>query len=148
MTFRASNSAPVQEYAAAKGLIAGIRRSALLRVQQFSTGTDGYEIMDLLGQLVNAKAKMLEVAAIPGLAAYAQAQENDPTYDVVAEFQNVVSLVTAAIDEIVATYPTSAGGYAEVFSINPSGAKTPRAFNSAQVAALSTRLQAIADAIS
>ena len=53
-------------------------------------------LIDILYSLSLHKAVLNNIKGIPGLAEYARAQENDPTYDPVAEFLNIIALINAA----------------------------------------------------
>jgi len=63
-----------------------------------------------LAKLTQASADFNEIAAIPGIAEYAISQEDDPLYDVVAEFQALVAVIGIAVAALAAAFPRDVDG--------------------------------------
>ena len=90
-------------------------------------------------------------ASTPGLAAYAQSQVNDPSYDIVAEFTAMRNAMVSARDTLIGMFPKDAtgpnGGYVLWQSINASGQLVNRTFTAAQLAGAVTQVSAVISAI-
>lgn len=71
----------------------------------------------------------------PGLAQYAKDQTNDPSYDVVAEFNTMRNAMNSARDSLIATFPKDGNGFILYQTINANGTIATRTFTSAQLAA-------------
>jgi len=71
-------------------------------------------LADRLAELDNATAN----AANNGLLSYAQAQENNPSLDLVATYSAMKTQLIALQDWLVANFPRDANGDAAVFAIN------------------------------
>ena len=91
--------------------------------------------------------KLAEISTTPGIAAYAQEQEDDVTYDVAAEFTAMLAAIDACVNQIVADMPDD-GTYILAYSINPDGSLTPRNFTGAQLATTISTLTAVANSVS
>ena len=139
MAFRATKPTA---YTTAKSTAAQAKQLAQQSRDAMAAGTvSGNVIRQLLDRLLIAKTTFQSVAAVPGIAAYAQAQEGDGAYDVAAEF----TAMTDAIDDvgawILANVPTS-GGYVQMEQWSASGVSV-RQFTTAQTAGLRTQLDAL-----
>lgn len=146
MPFRASNQIPSKGYDEAKAEALRTRRTAEQYAATFAASGNADQIYGLLRLLAQHRARLQEIAAIPGLADYARAQEADAAYDVAAEFVSVIAAVESTITWMQAAIPVSAG-YEQMYS-RPNGIDlVPRVFTSAALAPLITRLQAIASAV-
>lgn len=88
-----------------------------------------------------------DVATTPGLAQYARDQEDDPAYDVVAEFVAMRGAAIAVRDWVITNFPTSAGGFIEKDTLTADGSITVRQFTPAQTAGLQAALDALVAAI-
>lgn len=146
MAFRASNQIPARGYEEAKAEALRTRRTAEQYAAMFAGGGNADQIYSLLRLLAQHRLRLQEIAAIPGLADYARAQEADAAYNVAAEFVTVIAAVENAIVWMQSAIPV-AGGYEQMYS-RPNGIDLmPRVFTSAALAPLITRLQAIAAAV-
>lgn len=95
--------------------------------------------------LIRARQSIARFNALkntPGLPAYAQSQNDDPAYDVAAEFTAMLAAVTALASQIESDFPKDANGFllAQTF-----GAYGPvdRSFTPVQTASIRTRLNAV-----
>ena len=135
MAFDASSLLPEKGYARARGLALNLKGVLTTFNAQLAAGNVGYDvILDRLAQIVEAVATWQQVAAIPGIAAYAQAQKADPAYDVAAEFTAMVD----AAEDVLAWLSTNVpnGGTPDFFtdgpSLSPTGALVWRQYTPAQ----------------
>ena len=146
MTFRTNQSLAFQ-YNNLKQLAAHLKTqcasyrtrtaSGPFPISEISTG--------LLGLLVETADRFL--SAPSGLAAYAQEQEADPTYDVVAEFLAMRTAVVAARDWLATNLPKDGSNRLLERILNADGSITNITVSSAQTAQLRTLLQAVEDTI-
>ena len=146
MAFRASNQIPARGYEETKAEALRTRRTAEQYAATFAAGGNADQIYSLLRLLAQHRARLQEIAAIPGLADYARGQEADASYDVAAEFVAVIAAVESTNVWMQAAIPVSSG-YEQMYS-RPNGIDLiPRTFTSATLVPLVTRLQAIAAAV-
>jgi hypothetical protein len=94
-------------------------------------------------QLASAKAAFDRYTAVPGLAAYAREQVNDPALDIVAEYQTMAAQLVAVRDWIIANFPKDASGYLLYHQFDAAGKIVQRTLSSAQTAGLRTQLDAL-----
>ena len=73
-------------------------------------------------------------AAAPGLAAYAQQQVNNPSLDIVAEYNAMRSAMVAARDNLIGMFPKDGSGFLLYQTLNADGSISRRIFTAAQVA--------------
>ena len=106
---------------------------------------DSDEILRLYERMADMRTAMQSAAAVSGITAYAQDEESNPTYDVVAEINAIVTLIDAAITWIDTNFPKT-NGYWQTIS-GADGALTPRAFSVNATANLRAALQNIVNAI-
>jgi hypothetical protein len=148
MAFRATNALPAVKYDRAKLVAVQMRNHAQSRSAQFSSGANSAEILAMVGSLDSFKVELEAARNIPGMAAYAQDQEDDPTYDLTAEFNAMMAALDAVIAEVVATLPSDGNGWLLINSINPDGTLTPRNFTAGQLNQIRSLLDALAATIS
>jgi len=108
MAFRASNVVPQEAYRMAKGAAVNIKRHCQSYNTKMAASGADYELLRAIARTLRDGGNQLsELSGTPGLAAYAQAQEDDGSYDVVAEFLALQSAISAAIAWLDANVPTS-----------------------------------------
>ncbi len=148
MAFRATNILPERGYEKAKDHAANLRQFAQGKVVQLASGGNSTQILNILDSLIGYRLNLIDIQSIPGIAAYARTQEDDSTYDVVAEFTALIALIEAGINDIVTTFPVDQSNFllAEIFNID--GTRSPRNFTSSQLSGLVTVLTSIAAGIS
>lgn len=144
MAFRAMKAA---EYDAIRQHLSNFRGVLVNKISQMAAGsvTAGL-IRSLLSNLVSAKSALQSAASVPGIAAYAQAQEGDAEYDVATEFTALISAIDAATTNLLSSIPTGTGGYVLMEQWSASGF-VDRTFTTTQTATLRDLLQNIVDAI-
>ena len=148
MTFRATNIVPVDAYELARQNAAGVRRFSQNLSTQLAAGGNSEEVLAVVDSLVSFKNNLNESVGVPGIVAYAQDQEDDPAYDVAAEFIALIALIDLAITEVVTTIPKDGGGFLLIQTINADGTRVPRDFTGAQLTGITTRLDNIVAGIS
>lgn len=142
MAFRASNIIPLSAYQTVKRAAAQLKASAQGVRAQLAASNASYDFLrDIYRTLERAQAQFTQLAATPGLADYAKAQENDPAYDVAAEFTAMQSAITATLTWMNNNVPTS------VTAKPPAnwgdGALIATEFTPAQTAGLRAQLDAV-----
>lgn len=104
------------------------------------------DLIGILHQLKAARSSILEFRDIPGLRAYAQAQRNDGTYEIITEYSALIALIDDAANTIRTGLPTDPSNYLLAYKlVNDNLA--PRNFTALQVAPVILKLQAISDAV-
>jgi len=147
MAFRATNIIPFRAYQQVKGAASQLKINCVdFIASTLASGATYSFLRDVYLTLYNANNQFTQLASTPGLAAYAQSQENDVNYDIAAEFTSMQSTLTAAINWLNANVPTN------VVAVSPvnwpsSSNMISTTFTSGQTAPLRTLLQAIVDAI-
>lgn len=146
MAFRTQSSL-ARQYDQIKLNASHVKTQCASRRTQMAAGPVAvYDISTgLLGILVEAAERFSSVPA--GLDVYAQAQENDPAYDVAAEFVAMRAAIIAARDWLIANLPKDANGRLLERSIVADGTVSLVTVTSAQTAPLRTLLSAIESTI-
>lgn len=103
------------------------------------------DIFGIYTRMGNDSATLTTVAAVQGLADYAQSQANDPAYNVGTEFTAMQNAITSARSWVTTNFPAS-GGYLQSHQFS-GGAIVERIFTPAQTAGLRTALQSVVDSI-
>lgn len=118
-------------------------RASALSVQSAAQPVAGSSIIAAMRQFIESRARLLTLAAVPGLGAYAQEQLNDATINVANEF----SALTAGLDQIrdwmETNFPKNAAGYLLREQFDSNGRVAERFFSPAELAQLRTRLDAL-----
>lgn len=107
-----------------------------------NANTSAAVITSYLMFLVVSRDRLNVLKTTPGLAAYARAQYDDQSYDIVAEYQALFTQLEATIDWMVAAIPKDANGYALLIKYADTG-QTVRTFTSAALANLRTQIDAL-----
>lgn len=97
-------------------------------------------VIQHLGQVAGL---MTTWAATPGLAAYAQAQVNDPAYDVVAEFTTMKNAINSARDTLITMFPKDGNGFILYQTINADGSVAVRTFTAAQLSGAVAQMDSV-----
>ena len=147
MAFLATNQGLADAYSQIKRIAAAIQtHSDNLIVSSAAGDISALRIVNSATNLRGWRAELVELASTPGLQAYAKTQEDEPTYDVAAEYLAMRGKVDDVITWIVANIPTSSG-YMIVQTMESDGSITTRTFTPAQTAGFRTVLQALSDSI-
>lgn len=127
-----------------------IATTVKLRTVQMSSGAavggvSSLEVLDYATFLADQRLALLDLAAIPGMAAYAQAQVNNPARDISAEFNAMVNAMQSTVDWIVTNFPKDVNGFLLSVTFLPggSGRTTPRLFSAADLTTFKTVVDAL-----
>ena len=147
MAFKATQATQAQGLMMAMRQAAWIKQEAQSAVAMLQSTVTANQIFQIVDNLRSPLQVFAQVAAIPGIAAYAQTQFNDPTYDVATEFTGMVNAVQGVVDWIVANFPKDAGGFAQAYTLASDGSRTPATFTPAQTAGLTTAINNVISSI-
>jgi hypothetical protein len=100
-------------------------------------------VLDYANALADYLATFNTYTAVPGLAAYAQQQINNPALDIAAEFTTMRTQLVATQDWIVANFPAQAGEL-KVYVFDASKRFADVNLTPAQLSAFKTQLNALA----
>jgi hypothetical protein len=147
MAFKASNIVPQDAYAILK------RGAVQLKVnlqginsRLAASNADYAFLQDIYLTLKRYQTQATTLAATPGIVAYAKDQEDDQTYDVVAEFNTMTATITSALGWLDANVPTNVTAKAPADW--DGGVIISNEFTPAQTSVLRTRLTAVINTIS
>ena len=129
MAFKASNPLLAEAYKSIKGTSYQVKRYADGRSAIFVNGGTESEILAAVDNLSSMKNILQTSAGVAGLAEYAKIQEDDPTYDVVAEYTTMLAAIDAVLAYITNSIPA------------------PRTFDTVQLAPLKTLLDDLSSKI-
>jgi hypothetical protein len=114
-----------------------------LTTQIGSNACSAQTIANATSFLANLNVLLTQYGAVPGLAAYAQAQINNSNENIVADFNAMQTALVAVVAWVVANFPTD--GSAMKFNAN--GQLVWATFTSAQLAPLQTLVTALSATI-
>lgn len=143
MTFRARNILPNKGLAEAQSL--GISLADFVSGRSVELLPDGTAqlVLDTLDTLVSYSSRLTVLSQTPNIGQFARDQENDPSYDVVAELTALISLIDAAIAVIISTVPQDGAGFLLFQKRNAAGVAIDRTFTGATLAGLRNALGVI-----
>lgn len=147
MAFKATNVVPADAYNRVKRAASNLKLNCGEFVTTMAAGDVAFSyIRSVYKTLYDADAFFDLLKTTPGLVAYAADQEDDPAYDVAAEFTAMQSAINQAITWMNNNVPTS------VTAVSPPDWPTSEnfiatVFTPAQTATLRTGLTAISNAI-
>lgn len=105
------------------------------------------ELLIYLNVLADALASLTAVAATPGLAAYAQQQQNDPALDIAAEFAAMRVQLIATQNWIINNFPKDSTGNAAVYSFDANKKFADVPLTAGQLTALRAQLALLSGTI-
>ena len=143
MAFPATAPELATAYAQIKNRVGFIRqRTQALRGASLAT-TSAQTIVTYVQEMATMRASLAVLTAIPGMAAYAQAAENNPGLDIVAEYNTVIAQLNATTAWIADNFPDDGTGYKLAFTLSQGGDMVWRTFSSASLGGLRTVLDAL-----
>lgn len=148
MAFRASTATQDQGLRTAMQSGQFVKLQAQGAVSILASNVNANQIFQMLDDIRSQLSVFNQVAAIPGIAAYAQAQFNDVSYNVAVEFTTMVNAVQSVTDWVVTNFPKDAQGFVQAHKINADGSRTPTVFTPAQTSGLVTALNAVIASVS
>ena len=108
MAFRATNVVPANAYNLVKRAAVQLKINCQSFVTTLQTSGADYDFLrGIYLTLTRAREQFDTLKTTPGLAAYAQSQEDDPTYDVASEFVSMLAAIDAATAWMDANVPTN-----------------------------------------
>lgn len=138
-TARRTLSAGLQRAQSTAGSIKRIAQNNRDRMASSHITAGG--ILSLLDNLRGAHAQLTEVAAMPGIADYAQEQLE--VSDVAGDFSAMLSAIEGASAWIIDNFPRADDGALKMEDMDSEGQRTERTFSSAQTSGLRTALDAV-----
>ena len=135
-----------QAWATARSTASSIKSRAQGLSTQAAAGNIGSSaILDFATYLADARLVLVKASQTGGIAAYAQAQVNDNTLNVAAEFSAMMDTLDGVIAWVVANFPKDGNGFllARTFQAGSTGRTVDRQFTPAQTASLRTTLDAL-----
>jgi hypothetical protein len=146
MAFRASNEVATQAYVEVKRQAVHLKQTLNGMILRMSSESIDYDYLAMLyNTLEAANVRFDALKGTPGLSAHAKTQENDPAYDVAAEFAAMQTAITNAQAWIVNNVPLNVALVSPAQWTN--GVKIDALFTSAQTAPLRTVLQTVTASI-
>jgi hypothetical protein len=154
VAFRASSQIKAEALQEIKD--GAIRAKALAIQYRDAMAAGDYSAAGILTLLSQARALIARwgvLSAVSGLAAYAQDQEGDPAYDVIAEFTAMNNALIAVRNRIInelpkSSAPAATAGMVGVFSFAADGAQVYTTFAPAQTVNLRADLDAFIATVS
>ena len=147
MSVLASNQIPADAYAEFKRICVRIDGRCAEWTALVSANIDADTVWGWYRELNWAWTRLNEIAAVPGIAEYAVAQEGDPTYDIVTEFGALMTQLGAAKDWLYAAIPRDVDGWVLTHKSTPEGEMVARVYTPAESVYFVPYLDAIAAAI-
>jgi hypothetical protein len=103
-------------------------------------------VMQIMTNMKSSIEVWDSVSSLAGIGAYADNEENDPAYDVAAEFTSMRAEAVTVRDWVITNFPAS-GGFIQKDTLEVDGAITVRQFTPAQTTGLQTALADLIAAI-
>ena len=129
-------------------LASQIRQQSLSLRSSSAAGPTGFpSILAYLQSLKAQRAKLATLAAVPGLAAYAQAQLGN-SIDIAAEYTAMLGGIDGCVTWMITNIPKDGSSYLLGAQMDGSGNVTDRTFTSAELAGFRTQLDALIATIS
>ena len=100
-------------------------------------------VITYVGDLADWRDRISTLAATPGLAAYAQAQYNDGTLDIVAAFNAMLTQIDATRSWVVTNFPKDGSGNLLEKKFDANGRVSLNTFSTATLATFRTQLDAL-----
>jgi hypothetical protein len=123
-------------------------RTAALNSLSLAGSVGSSALLEYLDWLLDRRADLATYATTPGLAAYAQAQVNNPSLDITAEFNSMVSAIDNLRTWMTTNFPKDGSGFLLAHTFDAGGRKVDRLFTTVQLATFRTNLQALLATIS
>lgn len=114
-----------------------------MRAASLAGPVQAQQLLDFLVQLATMRERFTVYAAVPGIGAYAQAQMNDNTLNVAAEFNGMTTAMDNVRNWMIAAFPKNANGYLLARQFDGAGRTTDRAFSTAELADFRTQLDGL-----
>jgi len=119
------------------------QRAQAVRAASAAGSIGASQILDMLVLFAQCKTTLTAAAAVPGVAAYAQEQVNNPALDVAGAFSAMVTQLDATRDWVTTNFPKDGSGYLLDRTLGEDGRWIDRQFSSATLATFRTVLDAL-----
>lgn len=148
MPFKATNKILASAYLQIKQTASAVKRHAESAKAKLTTEdvSAGY-LLDIIDNMISHKATLDSLVSVAGLAAYAKTQEDDPTYDVVTEYQGFTSDMTAVVLWIKNNFPVDGDGYLLFQTFDADGSRISITFSVSQTTVLRNKLDDLIAAV-
>jgi hypothetical protein len=113
------------------------------RAMMVAPTCDAQAALEVIRHLGHVGGLMSSWASTPGLAAYARAQVDDPNYDVVAEFNAMLSAINSAKTTLINMFPKDGSGYILYQKIQANGSLENRTFTAVQLVGAVAEIDAV-----
>ena len=143
MAFRATNILPETGYDQAKKVATQVKRFSQNRSSDLVAGGDSDQILGTADTMLIFKGQLTALTTIPGIGDYAKEQENDPTYDVAAEFTAMLALIDDVIATVTSGFPVDGSDFLLAYTFNPDGSQAPRSFTAPATVTIRAALDAL-----
>jgi hypothetical protein len=125
-------------------IASAVKGQAQNLVSLASAGTlNGQQIANLPAWLNLQNQQLSALSTTSGLAAYAQTQIGNATFDIAAAFVAMQAAITATVQWIVSNFPVDAGGFLAYAKFDGSGNVIFTIFTAAQLAGFIAQLNAL-----
>ena len=137
----------------AQGLLQAMQQASWIKVQAQGASTmltgnvTTTQVLQIVDNLRSSLSVFAAVSAIPGISAYAQAQFDNPTYDIAANFTVMVNAINAAVAWVVTNFPKDTGGFMQGWTLASDGSRTEAVFTPAQTASWKTLIDAVSASV-
>jgi hypothetical protein len=144
---------PIKDYLAGTAVDQAMRTARILRDNvigwkaRVDAGTTADIVLNSMNGIKQARDQLAQIAATPGLAAYAKTEFNDNALNFVAELNAIVAACDACVSWVATNFPRDANGYLLREKI-VNGQLEQRALTGAGLSAYSTQLATLLNAFS
>jgi hypothetical protein len=127
-----------------RAVAASVKQSATnLNALSAAGPISGVSIIRFCGDLAGARDTFTRLAAVQGLAAYAQEQVANPALNIANEFTAMQTAIDNTRAWIVANFPKDGSGYLLSVTLDANGRTVERTFDTATLAGFRTQLAAL-----
>lgn len=138
---------PDEALTRAKKLSIQIKTYVQQRRTQFTSDTNADVVLAVFHDLRRFRDDLAQIKTVDGIAEHARTQENDASYDVVAEFNALASAVESLMNLIQTTFPVDGSGYLLEKQWAGDGTYTFRQFTANQLSATRAAMDTVIAAI-
>ena len=141
MSFKVTSVYLQEVYPSLMQLIRETRNELINYRKDFvATGSDYHKLRQLFLSMRNKRTRLNVDKQIPGLVQYAQTQQDDVTYNIVAEFNTAMPNLQAIINRLILDMPKGPGDLVLGETWTDANGVTPRAFTPSELSALVTAI--------
>lgn len=128
----------------ARAVAAQIKSAASAIAASSQSGpVSGLQIANFAGFLASQNTALTACAAVPEIVAYAEAQINNPTFDIAGSFTAMQNAVVATVQWITTNFPKDTSNFLQFITFDVNGNLVYSTFSVAQLAGFVTQLNAL-----